>query len=223
MGSPRLKESELEQLLEVALGYLAIDQSTAEWILSQIEETYRLNRQTEAMERQGLEVELKSVLSERARAFQSFTKGLVDDEGLIKEEIARLGDRKAQIEKRLQELSTSEDAIIENSMSLLGILKNFKNQYFTASLEKRRRMDALLFRKIAIYPLKQSKEELFADLKTAFLADQYPLQIQWTELFDELFQGNFFRELGRLARERYKGDMNFWPPASKAENKAERA
>jgi len=226
LGSPRLKESELDLLLETAIGMLDFEPSVYEWVKGEVEETFRLNRETEAVERTRLEAELKSLVEERARTLQAFTKGIVADEGLVREEINRLNDRKARIDVRLKELDTAEEVIIQNSLDTLGILKDFKNQYLSADPQKRRRMNFLLFRKIAVHPLKQSKKELLADPKRALLLEQYPLEIEWNEPFDWLFEGKFIRELGRLADEAMTEDqMLRWmkKPPYPAENELERA
>jgi hypothetical protein len=226
LGSPRLKETELDQLLETAIGMLDFEPSVYEWVKGEVEETFRLNRETEAVERSRLEAELKSLVEERARALQAFTKGIVADEGLVREEINRLNDQKARIDVRLEELDTAEEVIIQNSLDTLGILKDFKNQYLSAEPEKRRRMNLLLFRKISVHPLKCPKKELLADLKRALLLGQYPLEIEWNEPFDWLFEGKFIRELGRLADETMKEEMMLrWmkKPVFPAENEIERA
>lgn len=193
-GSPRLKESELDRLLEVSLDMLSVNPNVFEWARNEIEETYRLNREAEELERGRLEAEKKSISEERTRAFQSFTKGLVADEGLIREEINRLSDRKAQIEARLKELGTAEETIIQKSLDTLGILNDFKNQYLNANPEKRRRMNYLLFRKITVHPIKRSKKELWADLKDALMNRDYPLHIDWNQPFKWLYEDGLFRD-----------------------------
>lgn len=226
MGSPRFKGSELDLLLETAIGVLDFEPSVYEWLKGEVEETYRLNRETEAIEKKRLNAEKESIEAERSRALQAFTRGLTDDEGLVREEINRLNDRKAKIEGRLKELDTSEETIIQNSLDTLGILKDFKNQYLSADAEKRRRMHVLLFRKIAVHPLKQSKKDLLADPKRALLLGEYPLEIEWNEPFAWLFEGKSIRELGRLADEAMTEDqMLHWmkKPAYPAENEVERA
>jgi len=226
LGSPRLKESELDLLLETAIDLLDLEPDVYEWLKGETEETFRLNRETETVERTRLEAELKSLVEERARTLQAFTKGITADEGLVREEINRLNDRKARIEVRLKELDTGEEVIIRNSLDTLGILKDFKNQYLNADPEKRRRMNFLLFRKISVHPLKQSKKELLADPKRALLIGQYPLEIEWKEPFDWFFEGRFIRELGRLADEAITPDMMLrWmkKPVYPAESEIERA
>lgn len=207
LGSPRLKESELDLLLETAIDMLDFEPEVYEWVKGEVEETFRLNRETEAVERTRLEAELKALAEERARALQAFTKGIVADEGLVREEINRLNDRKARIDVRLKELDTGEELIIRNSLDTLGILNDFKNQYLSADPEKRRRMNFLLFRKISVQPLKQSKKELLVDPKRALLLGEYPLEIEWNEPFNWLFEGKFTRELGRLADAAVTEDM----------------
>ncbi|MEN6560969.1 MAG: recombinase family protein [Acidobacteriota bacterium] len=207
LGSPRLKGSELDLLLETAIGMIDFEQSVYEWLKGEVEETYRLNRETEAVEKKRLTAEKDSIEEERSRALQAFTKGITTDEGLVREEINRLTDRKARIEARLKELDAGEDMIIQNSLDTLGILKDFKNQYLSADPEKRRRMHVLLFRKVAVHPLKQSRKELLADPKRALLLGEYPLDIEWNEPFDWLFEGKSIRELGRLADEAVTEDM----------------
>jgi hypothetical protein len=225
-GSPRLKESELDLLLETAIGMLDFEPGVYDWLTGEVEETFQLNRETEAVERARLEAELKSIVEERARALQAFTKGITADEGMVREEINRLSDRKATIDRRLKELDTGEETIIRNSLDTLGILKDFKHQYLSADPEKRRRMNFLLFRKISIVPLKCSKKELLADPKRALLLEQYPLEFEWNEPFAWLFEGKFIRELGHLADEAMTEDqMLHWmkKPAYPAENEIERA
>lgn len=226
LGSPRLKESELDLLLETEIGMLDFEPSVYDWLKGEVEETFQLNRKTEAVERARLEAELKSIVEERARTLQAFTKGITADEGLVREEINRLSERKAAIDRRLKELDTGEELIIRNSLDTLGILKDFKNQYLSADPEKRRRMNFLLFRKIAVQPLKCPKKELLADPKRALLLGEYPLEIEWKEPFDWLFEGKFIRELGRLADAAMTEDQILhWmkKPAYPAENEIERA
>ena len=87
-------------------------------------------------------------------------------------------------------------------------------------------MNFLLFRKLAVHPLKQSKKELLADPKRALLLGEYPLEIEWNEPFSWLFEGKFTRELGRLADEAMTPDMMLgWMKKSPypAEKEIERA
>jgi site-specific DNA recombinase len=194
LGSPRLKESELDLLLETAIDMLDVNPGVFEWAKNQIEETFRLNQETEAVERTRLDAELKSVVEERARTFQGFTKGIVSDETFIREEVNRLTEKKDRIETRLKELGTAEEVIIQNSLDTLGILKDFKNQYFNANPEKRRRMNFLLFRKISVQPYKRTKKELWANPKGALEDGDYPLHIEWTEPFRWLYENTIYRE-----------------------------
>ena len=226
LGSPRFKESELDLLMETAIGMIDFEPGVYEWMKEEVEETFRLNRETEAIEKKRLEAELKSLIEERARAFQGFTRGITADESFVREEINRLNERMVAIEARLKELDTAEEAIIKNSLDTLGILNDFKNQYFSANLEKRRRMHFLMIRKISVHPLKQSKKELLADPKRALLLGQYPMEIEWKEPFAWLFEGKFIRELGRLADETMKEEIMLrWmkKPPYPAENEIERA
>lgn len=62
-------------------------------------------------------------------------------------------------------------------------------------------MYVLHFRKISVHPLKQSREELLSDPKRALLMGEYPLEIDWNEPFDWLFEGKSSHELGRMADE----------------------
>jgi len=206
-GSPRLKESELDRLLEVSLDMLNASPNVFEWARNEIEETYCLNREAEELERVRLEAELKSTKEERTRAFQGFTKGLAADEDLVREEIARLSDRKAQIEARLKELGTAEEMIIQNSLDTLGILKDFKNQYLSTNPEKRRRMNFLLFRKITIHPIKRTMKQLWADPKAALMDRDYPLHIDWNQPFKWLYEDGLFRDLPDQTEEEF--DINF--------------
>jgi hypothetical protein len=87
-------------------------------------------------------------------------------------------------------------------------------------------MNFLLFRKISVLPLKQSKKELLADPKRFLLLGEYPLENEWKEPFSWLFEGKFIRELGRLADEAVTEDMMLrWmkKPTYPAENEIERA
>lgn len=201
LGSPRLKESELDLLLETAIDMLTLDPETYSWFKNKVEETYRLNRETEAVEKKRLTERLEEIEKERARTWEGFKKGIMPDEGFIKEEFRKLTDESDRIAARLKELDTAEDQIVQNSLDVLGILKDFKNQYFSASPEKRRRMNFLLFRKISVRPLRQPKKELLADPKEFLVHLQYPLQIEWKEPFDSLFDLRFQHELTRAGNE----------------------
>jgi len=223
--SPRLKGSELDLLLETAIDMLDFEPGVYEWIKDEVEETFRLNRETEAVEIKRLEKDKERAKEERANTLRAFNKGIGSEED-CREETRKLNEEIERIDRRLRELDTAEEVIIRNSLDTLGILKDFKNQYLSADPEKRRRMNFLLFRKIAVHPLKQSKKELLADPKRFLLLGEYPLEIEWKEPFSWLFEGKFTRELGRLADEAVTEDMMLrWmkKPTYPAENEIERA
>lgn len=201
MGSPRFKESELDLLLETAIDMLTLDPKTYEWFKSEVEESYRLNREAEVVEKQRLTRRLDELDRERARTWDGFKKGIMPDEAFLKEEFAKIADEKAVVQARLAELDQAEEQIVQNSLDVLGILRDFKNQYFSADVEKRRRMNYLLFRKVSVRPIKGTREALLADPKRALVHLQYPLEIEWKEPFDMLFDLRFQQELTKAGNE----------------------
>ncbi len=226
LGSPRLKESELDLLLETSIDMLTFDPMTYDWFKKKVEETHRLSRETEAVEKKRLTNRLDVIKEEWARTWEGYKNGVMQDEAFIKEEFAKLSDEKGRIQTRLKELDTAEEEIVQNSLDVLGILKDFKNQYFSASPEKRRRMNFLLFRKISVRPLRQPKKELLADPKHFLVRLQYPLQIEWKEPFDSLFDFRFQHELSDAANalfweEHPDGGWHF--ASQKAKSEIERA
>jgi site-specific DNA recombinase len=226
LGSPRLKESELDLLLESAIDMLTLDPMTYDWFKGQVDEAHRLSRETEAVEKKRLADRLNQLEEEWARTWDGFKRGIMPDEGFIKEEFAKLSDEKTRIQTRLRELDAKEEEIVQNSLEVLGILNNFKNQYFSASPEKRRRMNFLLFRKITVRPLQQPKKELLADPKRFLVHLQYPLQIEWKEPFDFLFDLRFQRELTNAGNEFFWKEYpeGGWGPALRlAQEQKERA
>lgn len=87
-------------------------------------------------------------------------------------------------------------------------------------------MTFLLFRKITVRPLQQPKMELLADPKRSLVHLQYPLQIEWKEPLDFLFDLRFQRELITAGNEFFWKEYpeGGWGPALRmAQEQKERA
>ena len=195
MGSPRFKGHELDLLLETAIGLLDFEPSVYEWMSEQVEETFRLTRETEAVERVRLEKDKERAKEERANTLRAFTKGIGSEDD-CKEETRKLTEEIERIDRRLKELDTGEEMIIRNSLDTLGILKDFKNQYLSAEPEKRRRMHILLFQEDLCPPAEVLEKRTTGRSQASVASEQYPLEIEWDELFAWLFEGRLTGELG---------------------------
>jgi site-specific DNA recombinase len=209
-GSPRFTEAEMDAMIEAAVGMLRLDPLTYDWLKAEVEETARLRRETAAVQKARLAADLAQVEERRSKTWAVYLDGSFADPAFLKEEFNRLSDQRAALAARLAALETQETSAATAALDALLICKDFRNQYLSANPEKRRRLNRLLIITIRVHPLKVEKRALFADLQRAIAMDEFPLEIEWNEPFNEMWEMAVGQKLDELSHEHWEANKSDW-------------
>ncbi len=180
---PKFTEQQIDKYFDEALGELYIDPDVYEMLKVELQDDYKIRATSAAEEEKRLHSEQTQIKNRRTKLYENFCRALVPED-FYKEEFDKMSKRLEQIEKRLAELETGETDYMEASLDTLELMKDFKNQYFSANSEKRKRLNALMFGTIIVCNVTEPKtKEIEFEIPA-----HYPLDFIWNEPFKTLFE-----------------------------------
>ena len=144
------KEEEIEEEFTSEIGLLHFDEGIMGWLRKEMGEHEKEQQEITASQLKNLRAEQTLNEKKLRRLYEDKVEGDIPEDW-FKEEFEKTRERQDEIKAEIDHLEESEDVSMEENIQTLELMKDFKNQYLTATLEKKVLMHKYIFRTVYAY------------------------------------------------------------------------
>ena len=188
--APYLKEAELDDAFGAAIEALDVDEKVYEEVKGQLEEGYNLLKEINRDKVKNLRKRLVELDAEEKFIIKQMPKATPLVLQAFQRNLEAVVTEHSEVTAQLESTETGEIAgAVEDIGEILEFYKALKEIYLQASLEKRRKLNSLLYRTVEVYreptllPTGGSEECLTADR----------FQFHWNQPFLDLAKNGFIK------------------------------